>query len=255
MSSTAITKPTTTAARPSTLSQAAWARISSTFNRIVPAGGRGEIAQAQAPTPAERQAMSARVANLRESMAPAGRAVIETLVGSLLAGFPVGRGHRDDVDAVMKMFVQALSGLPSWAISSACSAWNRGEAGGKNTSFAPAPPDLRDLALKAAHEFQREQHMITTILNAEIIPERESDEVRAAVVARVKAFAENLGERPQPVPTPAETFDEWEARTKAEIAEKPISLSSEALKTIPRKLTDAELEELRNPPAKASRAA
>lgn len=155
--------------------------------------------------------------------------MIETLVGSLLAGFPVGRGHRDDADAVMKMFIQALSGMPAWAISSACSAWNRGEAAGKNTSFAPAPPDLRELALKAANEFYREQRMITAILDAEVVPEREPEEVRLAVVARVKAFTETFGERPQPV-APAEDFEAWEARTKAELAGARIRLSPEALR-------------------------
>lgn len=250
MTSTAVSKQTTTAARPSTLDPKAQARISLTFSRIVPVGGRGEIAEAQAPSAAERQALTTRLGDLRDAMAPAGRAVVETMVGSLLAGFPAGRGHRDEPDAVMKMFVQALSGLPGWTISAACSAWNRGEAGGKNTSFAPAPPDLRDLALKAAHEFHREQHMIGAILSADIIPERESDEVRAAVVARVRAFTEARTERREPVETPAESFDAWEARKKAELREAPITLSPEALQALSPMMTDRELEEWKNPPAK-----
>jgi hypothetical protein len=253
---TAITKQTTTAARPSTLSPTAQGRISSIFNRIVPVGAGGEIAEAQAPTADERQSLATRLDGLRGAMAPAERPVIQTLVGSLLAGYPVGRGHRDDVDAVMRMFVQSLSGLPAWSISAACSAWNRGEAPGKNTSFAPAPPDLRDLALKGCLEFHREQHMIGSILSAEVIPERESDETREAVVARVRSFTATLGEPDKAAPVArAEDFDAWEARTKAELRAAPLKVSSEALRALSPMLTDAEVELLRNPPPKKDLAA
>lgn len=222
----------------------------------MPVGAGGEIAEAQAPTDGERQFLATRLDGLRAAMISAERPVIQTLVGSLLAGYPVGRGHRDDVDAVMRMFVQSLSGLPGWAISAACSAWNRGEAGGKNTSFAPAPPDLRDLALKACLEFQREQHMIGSILRAEVIPERESDETREAVVARVRSFAATIGEPEKPAPVePAEDFDAWEARTKAGLRAAALTLSTEAIRALSPMLTDAEVEALRNPPQKTDRAA
>jgi hypothetical protein len=221
-----------------------------TFSRVVPAGARGEISSLDAPTANERQALAVRQRDLNAAMDPTDRATIETLVGSLLAGYPAGRGHRDDPDAVMKMFVQALSGLPSWAISSACSAWNRGEVQGKNTSFAPAPSDLRDLALSASSAFTREAMMIGKILGAEVVEERESDELRQAVADRVRAFAATLGASDRKASAPvshAEDYDAWEARTKADLdAERRkgrLKLSSEALRALSPMMTNAEYDD------------
>jgi hypothetical protein len=217
-----------------------------TYTRVVPTGLRGEISSLDAPTANERIALTTRLHDLRSSMGATDRATIETLVGSLLAGYPAGRGHRDEPDAVMKMFVQALSGLPAWAISSACSAWNRGEAAGKNASFAPAPSDLRELALAAAGAFSREQLMIGKILNAEVIEERESDEMRAAVAARVKAFAATLGaaDRKAPAPidpvNPVDDYAAWEAREKEKTVKAGYRLSSEALRALTPMMTDTE---------------
>lgn len=234
--SQSLAKQTNTTARPSILSREASERISLTFGRIVRSGGRGEIEARNAPTQNERHALRGRLANLREAAAPASRSVIETLVGSLLAGFPAGRAHRDEPEAVLKMFVQALNGQPAWAISAACSAWNRGEANGKNTSFAPAPPDLLDLALSASRQFTREASMIDAILSAEVVPERESDERRAIVAAKMKTFAESLGEKPAPIVDPVEDFEAWEQRTKAAISKESgqgrYRLSAEALQSI-----------------------
>jgi hypothetical protein len=194
-----------------------------TYTRVVPAGSRGEISSLDAPSSNERTALTTRMHDLRGSMGGADRATIETLVGSLLAGYPSGRGHRDDPDAVLKMFVQALSGLPSWAISSACSAWNRGEVSGKNASFAPAPADLRELALQAAGVFSRELLMISKILTAEVVEERESPELRAEVAKRMRAFAERLGAddrkpvvQADPI-NPVDDYNAWQARTLDEI--------------------------------------
>lgn len=219
-----------------------------TYTRVVPTGLRGEISSLDAPTANERIALTTRLHDLRSSMGATDRATIETLVGSLLAGYPAGRGHRDEPDAVMKMFVQALSGLPAWAISSACSAWNRGEAAGKNASFAPAPSDLRELALSAAGGFSREQLMIGRILNAEVIEERESDEMRAAVAARVKAFAASLGaaDRKEPAPidpvNPVDDYTAWEAREKEKTVKAGYRLSSEALLALTPMMSRDDLE-------------
>lgn len=174
-----------------------------TYSRLTPAGSGYELVAEHALAENERQALSGRVRELRDAMAPAARAVIETLVGSLLAGYPTGRGHRDEAEAVVKMFVQSLQGLPAWAVSSACSSWNRGEAAGKNTTFAPSPADMRTLALQAANPFVREQKMLGLILAAEVIPEREDEATRAAVAERVRAFASALGEPEAVIAKPA----------------------------------------------------
>lgn len=144
-----------------------------------------------APTANEMTAMRGRLGDIARSMVPATSDEIETLIGALLAGYPVGRGHRDEVDAVLRAFRQALRDLPVWSISAACSAWNRGEAKGKNTSFAPAPSDLRAVALEQTEEFDRERHKIKAILDAEVVPEQESDEKRAEVAARVKQWVKD----------------------------------------------------------------
>lgn len=176
--------------------------------------------------------MRGRLAELNGAVEPAPRQAIETMVGSLLAGYPAGRAHRDDADAVLKMFVQALSGLPTWAISSACAAWNRGEAGSKNTSFAPAPSDLREVALGAMREFETEKRKINAILNAEVIQEPEPDEVRSAVAARVRSFNEGIAPKKEPVAI-VKDYEAWERRQletiRKENAEGRYRLSDEAL--------------------------
>lgn len=216
-----------------------------TFNRVAPLGPRGEIIAADAPTANERIAWGGRLSDLRASMAPADRSTIETMVGSLLAGYPAGRGHRDEPEAVMLMFVQALNGLPSWAISSACSSWNRGDVPGKNTAFAPSPSELREVAISASSPFTREMLMIGKILGADVIEERESDEVRERVAERVRKWVEarkieaedlrwNKGQKPEPLDT-AERFQAWEqaqiAKTKADSEAGKYRLSPEALAT------------------------
>lgn len=198
-----------------------------TFTRVAPLGPRGEIAAADAPTANERIAWGGRLHDLRASMAAADRKTVEALVGSLLAGYPAGRGHRDDPEAVLLMFVQALNGLPSWAISSACSSWNRGEVHGKNTSFAPSPSELREVAISASSGFTREMLMIGKILGADVVEERESDEVRERVAEKVRKWVEarkmeaedtrwNKGQKPDPI-NPVDAYDEWEKRKIEEL--------------------------------------
>lgn len=216
-----------------------------TYTRVVPLGPRGEIAAADAPTANERVAWGARLSDLRASMAAADRNAVEAMVGSLLAGYPAGRGHRDEPTAVMLMFVQALAGLPHWAISSACSSWNRGDVPGKNTSFAPSPSELREVALAASSGFSREMLMIGKILGAEVVEERESDEMRERVAARVRKWVEerksaaedarwNKQQEYDPI-NPKDNYDAWEARKvaelKAEAAAGAFRLSPEALAT------------------------
>lgn len=144
-----------------------------------------------APTTNELTAMRGRLGDIARCMVPAEVVKIRTMVGGLLAGYPNGRAHRDDPDAVLKMFVQALRDLPEWAVGAACSAWNRGEAKGHNSSFPPSPADLRAVALEQTEEFDRERHKIKAILDAEVVPEQESDEKRAEVAARVKQWVKD----------------------------------------------------------------
>lgn len=158
------------------------------FNRIV----AGELDLALAPTEAERTALRGRLTNLDRSMVAATKDEIEFLVGELLEGFPVGRAHRGEPDAVLRMFRQALAGIPTWAIRAACSAWNRGEAGKHNTSFAPAPPDLRELALAECKLFRDEQTKIRAILAAEVV-EEVSPEARERIAKGLKDLAARIG--------------------------------------------------------------
>jgi hypothetical protein len=70
------------------------------FSRVV----AGELDAALSPTEPERSAMRGRLLNLNAAMTGATKDEIEALVGALLAGYPTGRGHREDPDAVLRMF-------------------------------------------------------------------------------------------------------------------------------------------------------
>lgn len=169
----------------------------------------------------ERTSLRGRLSDLAVAMRPAETVKIRTLVGALLAGYPSGRAHREDADAVLNMFVQALRDLPEWSISAACSAWNRGEARGRNTSFAPSPSDLRAVALEQTEEFDRERHKIKAILDAEVVPEPESDEKRAEVAARVRKWLDDRTPKPDTMkPMTDDEFeawrDDWLARVRAD---------------------------------------
>lgn len=218
-----------TTGRPSTLSQAARERISLTHSRLMDVGGRLEVVEANAPTAVERRAMRGRLADLAVSMAPAGDKAIEGAIGKLLAGIPAGIGHKEAPERVIAMFVQALRDLPAWSISSACAAWNRGEYPGYRAEFAraPVPADLRNLALAATEEFDRERQQIKAVLAAEVVPEPESDETRARVVAKVRQW---LDERDPKAAVSGklteDEFDAWAVKFRDKVRTDTAPLSS-----------------------------
>lgn len=219
----------TTTGRPLILAAAAKERINTTFNRLVDMGGRSEIAEVHAPSKTEIVALRGRLGEIARCMEPCETLKIRTMVGGLLAGYPSGRAHREDPDAVLKMFVQALRDLPEWSVGAACSAWNRGEAKGKNTSFAPSPSDLRAVALDQTEEFDRERHKIKAILGADVVPEQESDEKRAEVAARVKQWVKDREPNNEATRKLSEDeFEAFSARFKGDLRMNPPHLSSAA---------------------------
>lgn len=164
--------------------------------REVDAGSmRMEIPAHLAPTDEDRSTISRLIREIDAAMAPAPMDAMRAAIGSLMAGYSGAQLSREDVEAKAAIFRVALDDVPGWALGAACRAWVRGEGlvAGDNSSFPPAPAQLRRLALAARDPVRMQKIRLQQLLAARPVRERTEAE-REAMKARFAALMRPLGQ-------------------------------------------------------------
>lgn len=149
---------------------------------------RSSMSSSAAPTTEHRGVLASRRHALADALIPASSAAIGTMIASLRSVMP-SHDNTDPVQ-VVALYRSALSRFPEWAVGQVCRAFLEGRAGG-STTFAPTPADIASRCDALVQPHRDEQILIGRILDAEIIPEPESDEKRAEVAARVKQWVKD----------------------------------------------------------------
>lgn len=162
------------------------------------------IVRSLAPSSSARNAIEARIAELRAARAAVDIDFAMAKVTELLLSFNAQQMNEAGAKARARGYITALEDLPAWAIAEACRRWLRGEAGEQNYNFAPAPPILRKAAESAAELVDHQLTALERLLSAKVVddPEEFSAEhcedmrERLAVVFREAA-------QPKAIPKPS----------------------------------------------------
>lgn len=171
---------------------------------------RSSMPSSVAPSTEHRQILAGRRRALADALVPASSAAIGTMIASLRSVMP----SHDNTDAMQQvaLYRSALSRFPEWAVGQVCRAFLEGRAGG-STTFAPTPADIAKRCADLIAPHQQEVAQISRILDAEIIPEPESDEKRAEVAERVRQWVrERQPGNEKSKPLTEEEFDAWAAK-------------------------------------------
>ena len=141
----------------------------------------------------QRREVSAMVADCERSLAPAARREIGSAVMRLLADYPADGASAAIEDARSANWIEALEGLPAWAIDEARRRWVRGQVPGVNPDFAPKPARIRQIATAAMSPVYERRSKLTLLLRA--VPDERpvSDEERARVAEKFRQFQHELG--------------------------------------------------------------
>ena len=154
--------------------------------------------------------------------------LIETLVGA----YPTTGADQHRLMA----FRMAIDDLPAWAVEAGIRKWFRGEdgVGTENYSFAPSPPQLRRLALRAKNAAEGRILLLRRLLAAKVV-----DEAASALVdpRKVQAVLGNLSGK---LGSDVDVFGEKEAhRRQAEAWLEDHQARLEATETPPEAFQDA----------------
>jgi hypothetical protein len=70
------------------------------------------------------------------------------LIANMLMAYPMAGSSEEAGKARAMAYLAALDDVPAWAIAEAIRRWHRGECGpDRNYRFAPAPAELREVAM------------------------------------------------------------------------------------------------------------
>lgn len=137
----------------------------------------------------QRQAVERRIGDLEALTIASAATDIADQVAELVAFYATGRSD-DHVAAVkIKVFTEALHGMPSWAVAEARRRWFRGALPGGDPSFLPSPALMRAAVDGIVCAVHGQASALRRLLAAE--PEREfTDQERERNHARISALFE-----------------------------------------------------------------
>lgn len=187
-------------------------------------GVRSSISAPLAPTDADRRTLASRRHDLADALVPADSDAIGLMITSIRSVMP----SHDSTDPVQQvaLYRSALNRFPEWAIGQVCRAFLEGRAGG-STTFAPTPADIAKRCADLIAPHQQDIAQISRILDAEIIPEPESDEKRAEVAARVKQWVKDREPQNEAMrKLSEEEFDAFATKFRETLRTDPPHLSS-----------------------------
>jgi len=134
-------------------------------------------------------------------------------LAKLFAAFPAARDGETNTRLRAESYVEALTGLPVWAIAEARKNAIRGTMG--DSKFCPSSGELANAVRHAMEPVKDELVMVNRVLNAEVDDFAPSDEERArvgkaidALHAEVKGWADKASGKERPVTNPRDRLTE-----------------------------------------------
>lgn len=164
-------------------------------NAVEETGRTFSISKRFAPTDAERDALSGRLAALNAALDSCGAREAARLIVSLLHAFPHGKTSAEDAQRTVLAYGEALAGTPGWALQAAVDRFRRGEVDRENHTFAPSVAELRRECERIAADVHAEARQLRRILAAKVYDEPSPKE-RERVAAVVEQLAEQLRSTP-----------------------------------------------------------
>lgn len=149
------------------------------------------IPQSRALTSPQRAEVQAMVSHCAALLLPATKRELGAAVMKLLVNYPQDGASEAVLTARAETWIEALDGLPAWAVDAARRKWMRGEVEGVNPDFAPKPPRLRQIAVDLMGPVHERRNRLTLLLKAEPEAEVPADE-RARVAAKFAEFKAEL---------------------------------------------------------------
>lgn len=111
----------------------------------------------------------------------------------LLADYPADGASEAVEKARAENWLEALDGLPAWAVDAARRRWVRGEVAGVNPDFAPKPPRFRQIVVEVLSPVYERRNRLAMLLKAEVEREIPADE-RERVSGRLAAFRTEMAQ-------------------------------------------------------------
>ncbi len=162
--------------------------------------GEPTIFRDRAPTPAQRETLTKRAADLESLLSPSWDNEARKAVAMLIATLPAQGAEGATMAIRGDAYRMVLEDQPGWAVRLACRSYLFGT---RKATFCPPPPTLRDAVLSEAAPFRQEAEEIRHILNARLVdppPERKPNP-NGLKWADVKP-EERVGHEPEPWTTP-----------------------------------------------------
>lgn len=89
------------------------------------------------------------------------------LIAKMLMAYPMAGSTAEAGTARGEAYLVAVEDVPPWAIAEAIRRWHKGQCGpDHNYRFAPAPAELREVAMKLIEPAAQAVHHLTMVLNA-----------------------------------------------------------------------------------------
>lgn len=159
-------------------------RISNRLEENPDHRGHMLLSAGAAPSDAERDALEARRAQLRESLSPGEPRAMRSVVKALLGAFPTFGATADDANAVAGLACRALDDVPVWAVQEAAGRFIKGNVRVVWThDRAPTPPQIRGEAKHCMLSVEEEIVKLSKVLDATIVDTEASEDERAAALA------------------------------------------------------------------------
>ena len=133
------------------------------------------------------------MANLVNATAAAPQDFLEEQIASLMIGYPYMKStSKLEAQILVRKYVQAMTGLPTWAIEQACEDILKGGVVGVNPDFAPTAARLRFVANGHVSGIHREMNQLREVLQAASELEM-SAEARARIIRGFDELKKRLG--------------------------------------------------------------
>lgn len=152
------------------------------------------ISASAAPTEDQRAFMLRRADDIADALEPAPEALVLVELTALLRVMAIKGGDESELEAVIRIYLDDMVGLPMFAVVNACRAFRRGDVG--NGRFAPTPGELRVQAKTYIAPWVDERAKLLRVLDAKVLaaPTPESEARREAALAHIRATLRQLRE-------------------------------------------------------------
>jgi hypothetical protein len=186
--------------------------------RFIPSDPNRPVEMARAITPAERDAITQRLADIATLMGYRDPEAVRRAVAAMMLTIPSMRANEREASAVVTSYTHALADVPTWAVTEAARRFARGEARDQDPAFAPSAARMHQEAVSATYELRAEkaslERMLTGILSVPLKPATAAERkeiagriAKTAATEALRARAEALGRDPDAVMADIEDRD------------------------------------------------